>query len=121
MRLILKKLRRLYPTDILFQTEYWGEVKTRLGWQPYAFDIGSSKSRGDMLVLIKPIDRCVSVAYVPQGPEFAPAAENYGNFLEELSEVMAQEMDPTPAFIRYDLPWESTYAGNAGKGMVRLS
>ncbi|KJS29937.1 MAG: peptidoglycan bridge formation protein FemAB [Desulfatitalea sp. BRH_c12] len=110
LRLTPKNLRRLDPTDILFQTEYWGEVKTRLGWKPYAFDIGSSLSGGDVLVLIKSLGGNFSAAYVPQGPEFVPHEENQGTFLEALSEEMAEQLESTLAFIRYDLPWESPYA-----------
>lgn len=106
-----KTLRALEPTDIVYQTLYWGQVKSQLGWKPLAFDIGSSMPRGDVLVLTKSLGINGSAAYVPQGPEFAPAPEDYGAFLENLSEAMAPHLDPSVTFIRYDLPWESQYAG----------
>ncbi|OPY81776.1 MAG: Lipid II:glycine glycyltransferase [Syntrophorhabdus sp. PtaU1.Bin153] len=105
-----KHFGALLPTDILFQTVFWGQVKSRVGWEARAFDIGSREPRGDVLVLTKSIGRGVCAAYVPQGPEFGPDPENYGFFLEELSEAMAEHLDPTVAFIRYDLPWESHFA-----------
>jgi len=112
VKLILKqkKLQDLYPTDIFFQSRYWGDVKTLLGWETYAFDINPSLFKKDMLVLVKPIGRNALVAYVPQGPEHAPKPENYGSYLEELSESIIEQIGPNIAFIRYDLPWESSYA-----------
>lgn len=105
-----KKPRELYPTDILFQSRYWGEVKARLGWKTYAYEIDSSRPGKDMLVIVKPFSPDAVAAYVPQGPEFAPDKEEYGPFLEALSESVLEHMDRDIAFIRYDLPWESPYA-----------
>lgn len=105
-----KKLRELNPTDIVFQTEYWGKVKDRLGWKAYAFDIGSSLSGGDLLVLIKSSCGDSPVAYVPQGPELAPEEGSQGIFLEALSESLAEKLESRVSFIRYDLPWKSPYA-----------
>lgn len=105
-----KQPRQLYPTDILFQSSYWGEVKTRLGWKTYAFELDSSRSGTDMLVIVKSFGPDAVAAYVPQGPEFAPDKEEYGPFLEELSESVLEHMDRNITFIRYDLPWESPYA-----------
>lgn len=110
-----KNLRELYPTDIVFQTEYWGNVKSRLGWKPYAFDIDTAMCREDVLVLIKSFEGDSSVAYVPQGPEIAPDEESRGIFLESLSESLAERLDSRIAFIRYDLPWMSPYAQEMNK------
>lgn len=105
-----KNIRELYPTDILFQTEYWAKVKNCLGWKPYAFNIGRDFARDDMLILVKSIGGNVSAAYVPQGPEFEPDIEHHGRYLEALSESIADQLDSKVAFIRYDLPWRSPYA-----------
>jgi lipid II:glycine glycyltransferase (peptidoglycan interpeptide bridge formation enzyme) len=105
-----KKLCELHPTDILFQTEYWGKVKTRLGWKPYAFDISTLLPGEDVLVLIKSFHGNSSVAYVPQGPELTPDEGSQGVFLEALSEALSGKLDSKIAFIRYDLPWTSPYA-----------
>ena len=111
-----KKLKNLFPTDIIFQTEYWAQVKARLGWQPCAYDIGDHRSKNDLLVLTKPLGPNVSAAYVPQGPEFAPNQESYGSYLEALSESIANQIDSEIAFILYDLPWESPYSEILNKG-----
>lgn len=104
-----KKVTHLLPTDIIFQTEYWAEVKARLGWQPCAYDIEDRESEKDMLVLVKPLNDGMCAAYIPQGPEFGPCRENYGPYLESLSESIVNQIDSNISFIRYDLPWESPY------------
>lgn len=109
IRLLPKKTQALLPTDILFQTSYWGRVKSCLGFKPVAFDIESEKPGGDVLVLLQPHGPDSMAAFVPQGPEHAPAQENYGPYLEELSQTMKEHLDPRVSFIRYDLPWHSRY------------
>ncbi|MCJ8500492.1 lipid II:glycine glycyltransferase FemX [Desulfatitalea alkaliphila] len=111
MQLAPKRVAKLHPTDILFQTPYWGRVKRQLGCRALAFDIEDpDRPRGDLLVLIQSCGEHGSVAYVPQGPEVGPSPENYGTYLESLSEVLAPHVDDDVVCIRYDLPWESQYA-----------
>ena len=105
-----KNTGALLPTDILFQTPYWGQVKSQLGFKPLAFDIKAPKPRGDLLVLLQPHAPESMAAYVPQGPEFAPDLEEYGPFLENLSQAMLGHLHEDVSFIRYDLPWRSRYA-----------
>lgn len=105
-----KTIHQLFPTEILFQTEYWANVKARLGWTPNAYDIDGNADGHDILVLMKPISEDTAAAYIPQGPEFAPDEENYGTYLESLSESIVQQVGSKIAFIRYDLPWRSPYA-----------
>lgn len=112
-----KKIHALFPTDILFQTTYWSKVKSILGWKPIAFDFQTSVGyHGDILVLIRSIGRNLAYACVPQGPENGPDPENYGLFLEALSNEIRKYLDPAVAFIRYDLPWKSLYALDTAKG-----
>ena len=105
-----KQPRELYPTDILFQSRYWSEVKARLGWKTYAFEIDFPRPDKDMLVIVKPFGPNSVAAYVPQGPEFVPDKEDYGAYLEAMSESVIEHVDADITFIRYDLPWESPYA-----------
>jgi lipid II:glycine glycyltransferase (peptidoglycan interpeptide bridge formation enzyme) len=106
-----KSVGGLLPTDILFQTAYWAQVKARLGWQPHAYDLDPcADAQGDLLILVKPINADMAIAYAPQGPEFSPVPEDYGPYLEALSESIRAQLGKTVAFIRYDLPWESPYA-----------
>lgn len=111
-----KEVLGLVPTDILFQTVFWSQVKSRLGWKALAFDVSTSGPRGDVLVLTRSFGNDFSVAYVPQGPEHGPGPEDYGPFLETLSETMAAHLEPGTAFIRYDLPWESHYSEDIVRG-----
>ncbi|WP_291321963.1 peptidoglycan bridge formation glycyltransferase FemA/FemB family protein [Desulfonatronospira sp.] len=108
----------LLPSDILFQTLYWAQVKSRLGCRVLAFDIQTpaAESFGDMLVLLQGHGPGFVTAYVPQGPEFSPPKDDYGPFLEALSESMIKHLGPDTAFIRYDLPWESQYAQEMQRG-----
>ncbi len=110
-----KTTAALLPTDILFQTPYWAQVKSRLGLRPRAFDIATSGPGGDVLVLLKPLgDK--TVAIVPQGPEHAPEQEEYGTFIEKFSLALARHLEPDVAFIRYDLPWASPFASELREG-----
>jgi len=114
-----KKIQELNPTDILFQTAYWGHVKSRLGYKPVAFDFKSSTGQqGDFLVLIKTFGNGLAVAYVPQGPELNLDPEKQGRFLEALSQALTGHMDPNVALIRYDLPWESPYTAYVRDGQA---
>lgn len=113
-----KKIQALFPTDILFQTAYWSQIKSYLGWKPIAFDFQSSTGQqGDILILTKLLNNHgMSLAYVPQGPEAGPDFEKYGLFLEALSQEINKHIGSSIAFIRYDLPWESPYAADIVDG-----
>jgi len=109
----MKNVHSLIPTDILFQTKYWGRVKSILGWQPMAFDFESSGGQcGDLLVLVRPLSRNLATAFVPQGPESEPDPEQYGLFLETLSNELMKYFHSSVAFVRYDLPWRAPYPNN---------
>ena len=113
MQIHPKNVGGLLPTDILFQTAYWAQVKARLGWAPHAFDlVPRAGYQGDLLILVKSIDADMAIAYAPQGPEFSPMPEDsgYGPYLEALSESIRAQLGKKVAFIRYDLPWASPYA-----------
>jgi len=109
IKLAPKPLDELFPTSILFQTTFWGQVKARIGWEPRAFDINHTGSRSDVLLLNQPFGDNRVAAYIPQGPEFAPAPDNYGIYLEELAEKLIPHLDSKTAFIRFDLPWLSPF------------
>lgn len=111
--LCAKPPQALLPTDIFFQTPYWAQVKSRLGYKPLAFDLESRRC-GDVLVLLQPCGK-KKIAVVPQGPEYAPNEDMYGPFLEDFSLALAEKLGPDVAFIRYDLPWKSLYADEMHK------
>ena len=119
IKLKQKKTREVLPSDIVFQTAFWSAVKSQLGWNSLAFDLTSPGLEGDVLVLTKTSSSGISIAYVPQGPEFCPETDQYGIFLEALSESISRYLDVGTVFIRYDLPWESPYSVSNGDGSVK--
>jgi lipid II:glycine glycyltransferase (peptidoglycan interpeptide bridge formation enzyme) len=72
-----KETQEVFPTDIVFQTAFWSAVKSQLGWKSIAFDFSSPELQGDVLVLTKTSLSGISMAYVPQGPEFCPETDQY--------------------------------------------
>lgn len=107
-----KSAGALIPTGILFQTAWWSQVKARLGFAPVAADYGASEIAGDVLVFTQTIAEDVQMAHVPYGPEWGPAPELRGPFLESLSDALRPHLDERVAFIRYDLPWDSVFVGD---------
>lgn len=113
-----KEIEDVYSTSIIQQTAFWSEVKRKLGSDSLALDFRvseksgeiSTSTTGDVLVILKKIDRNHSYAYVPYGPEFEPGEDSKGIFLEELSEVMRSFLPQDCIMIRYDLSWESFWA-----------
>ncbi len=114
-----KRIPRLLPTDILFQTSFWGKFKSRLGWKSLAFDFLGNEVETDILVLIKEMSPGCIMAHVPQGPEYCPPTDQYGPFLEALSESLKKQLDSSIALIRYDLPWPSQYDEGGGEDSQR--
>ena len=117
-----KAIQDMASSNIVQQTSFWAGVKTRQEMIPYAFqfhatdDLFSATSAGkqyvkdDLLVLIRQLDNESCFAYVPYGPKDAPNIENYGLFLEELSESLRPSLPKNCILIRYDLPWENPWA-----------
>ncbi len=117
-----KEIKQVYKTSIIQQTAYWSEVKNLQGLHTRAFNFRTKQSDlyidskndayfiGDLLIVIQPIDREHSIAYVPYGPEVEPSEENQGYFLEQLSESLRTFLPLKCIMIRYDLPWQSLWA-----------
>ena len=120
IHLKLKKTHEVLPTDIVFQTAFWSAVKSQIGWKSLAFDFIFPEAQGDVLVLTKTTLSGMSMAYVPQGPEFCPQTDHYGIFLESLSDAISTYLDPGTIFIRYDLPWESPYSVKTSHGSAQI-
>ncbi|HOX91456.1 MAG TPA: peptidoglycan bridge formation protein FemAB, partial [Spirochaetales bacterium] len=116
MNLIVRKksLLELMPTALVWQTSFWGDMKSKLGWMALAFDIeADGNPAGDILVLTRSAGSDISVAYAPFGPEILPEPDARGPYLAALSEALQAQLDPSCVFIRYDLPWLSPYAEDA--------
>lgn len=113
-----KRTDCLVPTPIVHQTAFWGRVQRRLGFGIDAFDLLYQRpaciERGDVLVLRAALSDDVEYAYVPFGPELAPTPDDAGPFLERLSRELRPALGARCAFIRWDLPWTSVHAREAG-------
>ena len=119
-----KHIEEVFRTPIVQQTAFWSEVKRRMGISSIACNFrvkeGDISAQGetnstitsDVLVVLRQIDSNHSIAYVPYGPELEPADEFRGIFLEELSECLRSLLPADCFMIRYDLAWESFWAGD---------
>lgn len=87
-----KDTHDLYTTPLLQQTAYWSEVKSKLGFIPFAFEIevrekdlhpslsSSARIRDDILILYKRISDTEAVCYSPYGPLLSPDLDKRGCF-----------------------------------------
>lgn len=111
-----KEIEQLFRTPIIQQTAYWSKVKSHFGMESMAFNFkiknGESYIIGDLVVFLKMVDREHCIAYVPYGPEIEPEKENQGFLLEALSEHLREFLPIGCIMIRYDLIWESLWAGD---------
>ncbi len=122
IRISLKPTLQIGKTPILQQSSYWSEVKRRLGFGSRAFDIRIRASElycssnrnniieDDILLLFQEIGDGYSIGYVPYGPTLKPDEENFGIFLEELTESLRPFLPKKCILLRYDLMWESPWA-----------
>lgn len=120
-----KDIDEVFESPIVQQTAFWSHVKQELGVPSMAFNFkgrredffDSAKDKGfivsDLLVVNQRLDRNHSVAYVPYGPELEPAEGSQGAFLEELSESLKSYLPADCIAIRYDLFWQSYWAGDS--------
>lgn len=112
-----KEIDKLFRTPIIQQTAYWSKVKSHFGMEPMAFNFLISNEDSfeirDLVVFIKMVDGEHSIAYVPYGPEAEPEKENQGALLESLSEMLVPYLPSGCIMIRYDLVWESLWAGDS--------
>jgi lipid II:glycine glycyltransferase (peptidoglycan interpeptide bridge formation enzyme) len=104
-----KPVRELVPTDIAFQTGYWGEIKSLLGCRARAFNFSLRQAEGDVLVIEQRIADDLMAAYVPLGPETIPDDDAKGRMLELLSLGLAESLSVNTVFLRWDLPWPCPY------------
>jgi lipid II:glycine glycyltransferase (peptidoglycan interpeptide bridge formation enzyme) len=107
------------PPSSFLQTPFWGSFKAAHGWQPNYFRVEAETDENtvsfDLSVLVRPLFRVASIAYIPLGPAVdiaGPARQSA--FLAELSEHLAPMLPSNTIFIRFDPPWCTTVC-NTGK------
>jgi len=108
-------------TSVLQQTAFWSRVKSEQGIASRAFkiciageDIYGPRYNGqyfedDLLILFQQIGDGYCVGYVPYGPKIEPDEDQFGLFLEELSEALRPFLPPACILLRYDLRWHSLW------------
>lgn len=101
-------------TDVLFQTQLWGKLKTITGQQAFYFWITYQKDEHDdkkfyfpLLVLIRNTKNNMLYAYIQRAPTITLPEEDRALFLEELSIALKEHLPNNTICIRYDLPWLS--------------
>nr|WP_319776058.1 peptidoglycan bridge formation glycyltransferase FemA/FemB family protein [uncultured Sphaerochaeta sp.] len=97
----------LSPSNTVFQSSFWAEVKQRSRWNSYAFSVEMESSVFTLLVLVKQMAPFCSLAYIPFGPPLSSLKlSQVGVFLEDLAKQI-QRLLPKGVFaLRYDLPFE---------------
>jgi len=111
--MILKKIDDVGAKEPLapsfLQSVFWARFKSASGWKHIQFSLLCSDRPEDSVrlsVLIKPVARVYSLAYVPMGPTILLTdPEEQGRFLEELSILLTPYLPPNTLLIRYDPPW----------------
>jgi lipid II:glycine glycyltransferase (peptidoglycan interpeptide bridge formation enzyme) len=110
-------------TPLVQQTSYWARVKQQQGCESRVFDISMVEQSysnthsdnchhadDDLLIILRPINTKMLMAYVPYGPNLLPEQEDRGTFLEELSETLRPFLPSNCLLIRYDLAWQSPWS-----------
>ncbi|HPX27058.1 MAG TPA: peptidoglycan bridge formation glycyltransferase FemA/FemB family protein [Treponemataceae bacterium] len=96
--------------DNLFQTSFWGRLKTACGQQAVFFLCEWSSYRFPLLVLLRRLSKNALYAYVPRGPSLHICEADYGLFLEKLSLALQPLLPSECICVRYDLPWRSPFS-----------
>ncbi|WP_147645137.1 lipid II:glycine glycyltransferase FemX [Treponema pectinovorum] len=118
----------LPPTDIIFQTPFWGEFKHKVNkekslyfWVGYTKDFCESEpSFGSMkifslLVQIRKTKSNTVYAYMPRSPAINIAENERGFILEEIAFCIKDFLPKETLFIRFDIPWAVPGAFNSDK------
>lgn len=97
--------KALFESSTFMQTLFWGDLKSEYGFKPIYFLIEKDDVRSGLVVMVRPIFKGYSLAYVPHGP----AKEiSLSSDLEEISSSLKPYLPKKCLFIRYDLLTGST-------------
>ncbi|MDR2477908.1 MAG: peptidoglycan bridge formation glycyltransferase FemA/FemB family protein [Treponema sp.] len=96
--------------DSFLQSAEWGRFKGRFGWESRAFIVlWAGFGERPLLVLTRRLAPCVTMAYVPWGPELPASFPADGlqrnGALAELAAKLRLLLPGDTAFIRFDPPW----------------
>lgn len=97
-------------TENLFQTSFWGKVKSASGQKALYFWVDWQTEKCleyfPLLVLLRKTSEKSQYAYVPRGPFVKVEVEERGLLLEELSEKLKEFLPQNCSHIRFDVPWK---------------
>ena len=91
----------LHPGDNLLQSPFWGRLKERYGWHPYAFRTVENAS--SLLVLVRRFRGGVGFAYVPHGPD--ERISHGESSLAEIAVEIERRLPAGVAVLRLDPRW----------------
>lgn len=101
MTLIRTELSYLMGGDNFLQSGFWGEFKSRKGWEAFAYRYEWRGESLRLLVLVRRFFRFLSMAYVPFGPDLTGVDD--GEHLAELGNALQAELPLGTLFVRFDL------------------
>ena len=104
-------LENLNANQELLQTAFWGEFKAHFGWKPFCLKVEYGRETQFLLVLYREPGLGMGIAYVPYPAVSRPGTEAESS-LANLARAMAPLLPPRTRFIRFDLAWHTTGAGN---------
>ena len=111
-------LNELNNHDVLLQSGFWGEYKSRFGHKPSAFIIDINSKKYSLLLLERPAGGVFSLGYIPFGPVPLTGEEEdikeCIRYLPELAESLSKHLHPKCVFIRYDFPWTKEQFAESG-------
>jgi len=95
--------------DSFLQSAMWGRFKARFGWEARAFAVEWAEGgTRPLLTLTRRIAPCISMTYIPWGPELSDAfpdgAALRADAVTELARAL-RPFIPRVTFIRFDPPW----------------
>lgn len=96
----LGEKQALFYGSNFMQTIFWSELKQEYGFKPIFFVINTNEYQEGVVVLIRPVFKGLSLAYIPHGPSNI-LCEKIG--LKALSSELKKFMPKGTLFIRYDL------------------
>jgi lipid II:glycine glycyltransferase (peptidoglycan interpeptide bridge formation enzyme) len=91
----------------IFQSDFWAAFKAEFGWKPRLFEVETPATRTRLLLLLRSLPAGLCFAYVPNGPDLDPSADERASLLAELSVKLRPFLPRACLFVRFDPPWYS--------------
>lgn len=96
------RCEKIAPPSSFLQTPFWAGFKRAHGWHERHFIVDESFF---LSVLVRPLARFMSIAYVPLPFDSRPLDGERGEYLSCLSASLKPYLPHSTVFIRFDPPW----------------